>query len=92
MGMVMRSDVAHLAVGIEFDVSAEDVADGTTLEEVSNPLGACPICVGIVDDQASGQKKIAGEEQSGLAIVVRDMGRVMSRGGITSTIRSPRSS
>jgi hypothetical protein len=55
-------------------------------------LGACPICVGIVDDQASGQKKIAGEEQSGLAIVVRDMGRVMSRGGITSTIRSPRSS
>jgi hypothetical protein len=35
--------------------------------------------LGVIDDETPGQEKIAGEEQSGLAIVIRNVGRIMPR-------------
>lgn len=80
MGVVVRGERECLAVGVEFDMSAEDVSDGTVPDEIGYPVGAGQIGLSVIDDEASGQEKIAGEEQPGLAIVVRDMGWVMSGG------------
>jgi hypothetical protein len=67
-----------LAVGVEFDVTTEDIADGTRSDEIGNALGTGEIGGSVVDDEAAGQEKIAGEKQSGLAIVIGDVGGVMS--------------
>ena len=60
--MVMRAEREHLAIGIEFDVATEDIANGTISDEICNSVGACQIGLGVIDDEASGQEEITGEE------------------------------
>lgn len=62
MRMVMRSDVELAAVGVEFDMSAQDVNDWAIPDEICDPPGACQISIGVIDDQAAGKEKIAGKE------------------------------
>ena len=55
--MVVRGKRECVVVGVEFDVAAEDVGDGTILDEIGNAVGAGQIGVGIIDDEASGGGK-----------------------------------
>ena len=60
--MVVGAEREHLVGGVEFDVAAEDVGDGTIADEIGNAIGAGEIGFGVVDDEMTGKEEIAGEE------------------------------
>src|ERR1700679_624370 len=77
--MVTRSHRQLLAIRVQFDVSAKNVAHWTIANKIRDALGTCQVGGGIVDDQTPGQKKISRKEQARVAVVVADMRRIMSR-------------
>src|SRR5581483_6769455 len=78
--MVMGSKRQHSAVYVQFDVPAKDIPDRTVRDKICNPPGASQISISIVNNQTSWQEEITREEQSGLAVVIRNVRRIMAGG------------
>lgn len=58
---------------------AQDVADRALPNEVGDAAGAGEVGIGVVDQQASRQKEVAGEQQSGVVVLVDDVGCAVAR-------------
>src|SRR6202020_3228909 len=78
--MVMNTQ-ERLGRLIELNVSTEHVTHGTIREEQRNTPRAREVRCRILDQEPPGKQEISGKEQAGGAIVVGDLGRIVSGSG-----------
>src|SRR5271169_6312808 len=78
MVVITKERLARL---IELNVSTEHVTHGTIREKRCNTPCAREVRCRILDQEPPGKQEISGKEQAGGAIVVGDLGRVVSGSG-----------
>ena len=74
----MGAEPVGVALGVEFDVRAEDVGDWAILKELNKAKSARVIGVGIVDEEAAGDEEITGEDEGGTVVIEGDMAELVA--------------
>src|SRR5918994_5440497 len=77
--MVLRTVRKKIAVGIELDMSAQDMRNRALAEIINGPSRARTIGIDVVDQQPAWQQEVAREQQRRPVVIEQHVFRMMPR-------------